>query len=181
MSMSAKSTVSVESVYTDNVEKLYKFFYFKVLDKQTAEDLTSDTFIAFAEKFEKLDKDKDTLEKYLYGIARNVWNGHLRKKYNQPETLTDEIDDFSRFVEEENDEIESMSLQDRAIKFINMLPPKQRIIATLRLIDGLTPTEISKKINKPVNYVKVTLRRALRRLEELVAQARLSQKGEDHG
>ena len=53
-----------------------------------------------------------------------------------------------------------------------MLPPKQRIVATLRLIDGLTPTQISVKINKSVHYVKVTLRRALRRLEELVATHR---------
>ena len=170
--MSQEHELTVESVYTDNVEKLYKFFYFKVLDKQLAEDMTSDTFIAYAEKFEGLEKNRVTHEKYLYGIARNVFNGYLREKYKQPETLTDEIDDFSRFVEDENAEIEEMSIQDRAIKFINMLPPKQRIVATLRLIDGLTPTQISVKINKSVNYVKVTLRRALRRLEELVATHR---------
>ena len=179
--MSKEQTTTIESVYTDNVEKLYKFFYFKVLDKQTAEDMTSDTFIAFAEKFETLEKDRVAMEKYLYGIARNIWNGHLRKKYNQPETLTEDIDDFSRFVDDENSEIEEMSLQDRAIKFINLLPPKQRIVVTLRLIDGLTPTEISAHINKPINYVKVTLRRALRRLEELVAQARLSEQGGGDG
>lgn len=177
--MSKEQTITIEAVYTANVEKLYKFFYFKVLDKQSAEDMTSDTFIAFAEKFESLEKDTDTLEKYLYGIARNIWNGHLRKKYNQPESLTDNIDEFSRFVEEENEAIEGMSLQDRAIKFINLLPPKQRIVATLRLIDGLTPSQIAIELNKSVNYVKVTLRRALRKLEELVAKARFSE--ESHG
>jgi RNA polymerase sigma-70 factor (ECF subfamily) len=178
--VSAEQTITVESVYTENVEKLYKFFYFKVLNKQTAEDLTADTFIAFAEKFNSLDKDNDTMQKYLYGIARNMWNGYLREQYKTPETLTDDIDDFSRFVEDENDEIERMSLQERAIRFINLLPPRQRIIATFRLIDGLTPTQISTKINKTVNYVKVTLRRAMRRLEELVAQARLSEE-QNHG
>ena len=165
--------VDIESVYRANVEKLYKFFYFKVLNKQVAEDMTSETFIALAEKFESLDKKPETCEKYLYGIAKNVWNGYLRKKYSQPESLTEDIDDFSRFVDQENKEIDGMSLQDRAIKFINLLPPKQRIVATLRLIDGLTPTEIAKRIDKSLNYVKVTLRRALRKLEELVAKARL--------
>ena len=173
-----KTEITVDAVYTANVEELYKFFYFKVLDKQTAEDMTSDTFVAFAEKFESLDKDMDTMEKYLYGIAKNVWNGYLRKKYNEPESLTEDIDDFSRFVEEENEEIQGMSLKQRAIKFIEMLPPKMRIVAQLRLIDGLTPKEISVHINKSVNYVKVTLRRALRRLEELVAKARVSEAGD---
>ena len=68
-----------------------------------------------------------------------------------------------------------MSLKERAIKFINLLPPKQRVVATLRLIDGLTPKEIATKLDKTINYVKVTLRRALRKLEELVAKARLSE------
>ena len=179
INMSEHTELTVDAVYTANVEKLYKFFYFKVLDKQTAEDMTSDTFLAFAEKFEKLPKDSDTLEKYLYGIAKNVWNGYLRQKYKQPESLTDEIDDFSRFVEQENDEIQSLSLKGRALKFIEMLPPKMRVVAMLRLIDGLTPTEISVRINKTVNYVKVTLRRALRRLEELVASAGMRQGADD--
>lgn len=172
--MPKRQIITIEAVYSANVEKLYKFFYFKVLNKQLAEDMTSETFVAFAEKFDGLDKDQTTLDKYLYGIARNVWSGYLRKKYKQPEMLTDEIDDFSRFVDEENEAIDGMSLKERAIKFINLLPSKQRIVATLRLIDGLTPSEISVKINKTINYVKVTLRRAMRRLEELVAQARVS-------
>jgi RNA polymerase sigma-70 factor (ECF subfamily) len=179
--MPARQSITVESVYIENVEKLYKFFYFKVLDKQTAEDMTSETFIAFAEKFVSLDKDKTFLEKYLYGIARNVWNGYLRKKYNHPEVLIEDIDEFSRYVDQENDDIQKMSIQQRAIKFINLLPPKQKIVATLRLIDGLTPKEISLEINKSVNYVKVTLRRALRKLEELIATASSNLKGAKDG
>lgn len=174
-----KQKITVESVYNKHVEKLYKFFYFKVLNKQTAEDLTSDTFVAFAEKFQSLEQDVDFLEKYLYGIAKNKWSGYLRDKYKNAELLTDEIEDFSRFVNDENDEISRMSLQQRAVKFIAMLPPKQRLVATLRLIDGLTPREIAQHINQSINYVKVTLRRAFRRLEELVATSRL--RGEEHG
>ena len=176
--MTTKNSL-IESVYRDNVEKLYKFFYFKVLNKQTAEDLTSETFIALAEKISTLEKtDKDSLEKYLYGIAKNKWNMYLRKKYKDNEFDTEDIDDFSLYVQEEITEMESRSLKDRAIYFINLLPAQQKIVAMLRLIDGLLPTEIAVKISKPLNYVKVTLRRALRRLEELIAQSSVSESGE---
>ncbi len=170
----------IEEVYRQNVEKLYKFFYFKVLHKQTAEDLTSDTFMALAEKIPTLDKkDIDSLEKYLYGIAKNKWNLYLRKKYKTGEFDTEDIDDFSHYVQEEVAEMEGRSLKERAIYFINLLPAQQKIVAMLRLIDGLLPTEIAVKISKPLNYVKVTLRRALRRLEELVAQSSMSVQGEN--
>lgn len=170
----------IEEVYRQNVEKLYKFFYFKVLHKQTAEDLTSDTFMALAEKIPTLDKkDTDSLEKYLYGIAKNKWNLYLRKKYKTGEFDTEDIDDFSHYVQEEVAEMEGRSLKERAIYFINLLPAQQKIVAMLRLIDGLLPTEIALKISKPLNYVKVTLRRALRRLEELVAQSSISAQGEN--
>jgi len=170
----------VEQVYDLHAEKLYKFFYFKVLNQQVAEDLTSETFIAFAEKAYQFGGDVSTAEKYLYGIARNKWNGYLREKYKRDEVLYDD-ESFGQYVQDEVDEIQSMSLKERAIAFINLLPPKQKIIATLRLIDGLTPTEISVKIRKPINYVKVTLRRALRRLEELIAASPITSQGGGHG
>ena len=169
----------IETVYDLHADKLYRFFYFKVLNKHIAEDLTSDVFIALAEKASQLEQDTTIFEKYLYGIARNKWNGYLRQKYKEQSLSVEEIDDFSAYVKEEVDEMQSMSLKDRALYFINLLPPKQKIVATLRLIDGLTPIEISKKIQKPINYVKVTLRRALRRLEELVLAHSMSQDGKE--
>ena len=172
--MSKSSPKTIEQVYNDHVKKLYTFFYYKVLDKQTAEDLTSETFLALAEKLHTLDDDSDTIDKYLYGIARNKWNGYLREKYKRAEYFPEDIDDFSQFVEHEVESMEGMSLQDRATTFIDMLPKKQREIAQLRLIDGRTPTEIAKEIGKPTNHVKVTLRRAMRRLEELIATTKVS-------
>ncbi len=173
-----KADQIIEDVYRDNAEKLYRFFYFKVLNKQVAEDLTSETFMALAEKIPTLQKDKTLLEKYLYGIAKNKWNMYLRDKYKREEFETENIDDFSQYVSSELDTMQSLSLKERALYFIKMLPPKMRIVAMLRLIDGLLPSEIAVRIKKPINYVKVTLRRALRRLEELVAQSSMTTTGE---
>ena len=164
----------LEDVYSTNVEKLYRFFYFKVLNKQVAEDLTSDTFMALAEKVNTLSKDKDSLEKYLYGIAKNKWNMYLRDKYTHAEFSAEDIDDFSHYVASEVEEMECRSLKERALYFIEMLPPKLKVVAMMRLIEGLLPTEIAVRLKKPLNYVKVTLRRALRRLEELIAGGRMS-------
>lgn len=172
--MSSNSRNIFEHVYRDNAEKLYRFFYFKVLEKSVAEDLTSETFMALAEKIPSLEPDKVLLEKYLYGIAKNVWNMYLRKKYRNGEIDIANIDDFSEYVTDEVEAMQSRSLKERALFFINQLPTAQKVVAMLRLIDGLLPSEIAIRIDKPLNYVKVTLRRALKRLRELVAQNSLS-------
>lgn len=170
----------LEAVYSSNVEKLYRFFYYKVLNKQVAEDLTSETFIALAEKVSTLPNNQDDIEKYLYGIAKNKWNMYLRQKYKDLEVFTEDIDDFSDYVKDEVDEMQSRSLKERAMYYIEMLPPKLKVVAMLRLIEGLLPTQIANRLQKPLNYVKVTLRRALRRLEELVATSRMAGKEAGH-
>ena len=171
---------SIEAVYEANAAKLYKFFYYKVLNTQIAEDLTSETFLAFAQKAHEVLSSQSMAERYLYGIARNKWNGYLRTKYANAEVPSDDIELFSALVEAEVDEMDQTeSLHDRAMQFIQLLPKKQAKIAELRLIDGLTPTQIAHELAIPVNTVKVTLRRALRRLEELIATTPVSQTGKE--
>ncbi len=163
-----------ETVYNDNIRKLYKFFYYKVLNQQIAEDLTSETFLKLAEKLSAEENNIEKIENYLYGIARNTWNMYLRDKYKQPEYYPEDIDSFTDFVAQEVEAIESIPLHNRALVFIDKLPNKQREIAHMRLIQGMTPTEIADKMNKPTNHVKVTLRRSMRRLEELIAVSKVS-------
>ena len=73
------------------------------------------------------------------------------------------------------EEIESKTLHNRAADYIDLLPKKQREVAKLRLLDGLSPAQIAKELKTDTNYVKVTLRRSLRRLEELIATHSLSE------
>ena len=65
--------------YDEHVDKVYKFFYIKSLDKHIAEDLTHDTFVAFMDKQDKF--SAVSAKQYLYGIMRNTWINFLKMKY----------------------------------------------------------------------------------------------------
>ncbi len=163
-----KNKVDLERLFEANAKKLYNFYYFKTLNKQQAEDLTSETFLALTKAVEKVPPDQKQAVKYLYGIARNTWNQHLRKKYKNMEIAVEEIEDFSQFVEESYKEIQGLTLQERAMKYINQLPTKQYDVALLRLVKGYSTTEIAEKLSVERNTIKVRLRRAMRSLEKLV-------------
>jgi DNA-directed RNA polymerase specialized sigma24 family protein len=64
---------NLETIYDAHFRALYRFFYYKVLVREIAEDLTSDTFTRFVEILQTKDYQevRDPV-KYLYGIAKLV-------------------------------------------------------------------------------------------------------------
>ena len=166
--------MKLETFYDEHVDKVYKFFYVKCLDKATAEDLTSDTFIAFMEQCRT--QAIDNHKKYLYGIMRNTWLQFLRNKYREALTDIENIEDFASHVEiniEGFDEAENVG--NRLLPFINSLPTKQRDILVKKLIEEKTTQEIADEIGKDKNYVKTTYHRALTTLRTKLSQPYLGE------
>ena len=61
----------------DQYDKIYNFCYFKVKNKEIAEDLTQETFLKYFKQTSYLNKGKPLA--YLYTIARNTCIDYLRK------------------------------------------------------------------------------------------------------
>lgn len=161
----------LEQIYDEYVDKVYKYFYIQCLDRHTAEDLTSHTFISFMEKL-KENKVTDN-KKYLYAIMRNVWMDHLRLKYKQAVDSIDSIEDFEQHAEQAISVFESKDLKERASYFIGKLPEKQAQVARMRLIEGYSLKEIATKLGKNMAYVKTTQNRALKSLRLMLEQPEL--------
>ena len=82
----------LESFYDIYVDKVYKYFYINCFNRNIAEDLTSQTFVAFIDKSKDLKIDDN--KKYLYAIMRNTWMNHLRTKYKESLESIESINDF---------------------------------------------------------------------------------------
>ena len=161
----------LEQIYDEYVDKVYKYFYIQCLDRHSAEDLTSHTFISFIEKLKV--KKVDDNKKYLYAIMRNVWMDHLRTKYKQAVESIESIEDFEQHAEQAITVFESRDLKERAFYFINRLPEKQAQVARMRLIEGYNLREIAKELGKSMSYVKTTQNRALKSLRLMLEQPEL--------
>jgi RNA polymerase sigma-70 factor (ECF subfamily) len=164
----------IVSFYNENLEKIYKFFYFKTLSKEVAEDLTQDTFISFV----KIVKDQNNIENlvaFLYGIAKNIFLRYLKDKYKSGIPFSEFERDFENYAEEYVENIKNKkTLEERASEFIKYLPPKQKIVVQLRFIEKLSLKEIADKLNKDMNYVKTTQKRGIANLRRYVELGDLS-------
>lgn len=155
-----------EQLYSDNFKKLYKFFYYKTLNKHIAEDLTSETFMRLANQSISSVLD---LKSYLFGIARIIFVEYLKKKYKQEISVGDDIEKFIDYVEQNNESFESKkTLEDELIKILPELPEKQSEIIKLRLIDKLKPAEIAKRLNRSMIYVKTMQNRAIKSIKKVL-------------
>lgn len=62
----------------EQYDKIYHYCYFKLYDKQLAQDITQETFLRFFRQDLSLDNNKEL--PYLYTIAKNLCVDNFRKK-----------------------------------------------------------------------------------------------------
>ncbi|MBC7074338.1 sigma-70 family RNA polymerase sigma factor, partial [Candidatus Parcubacteria bacterium] len=65
-------------IYDKFVDKIFRFIFFKVESKETAEDLTSEVFLRVWEIYQK--KEIENIRAFLYQTARNLLVDHYRKR-----------------------------------------------------------------------------------------------------
>lgn len=153
---------------------LFGFFYRLGCPPSAVADLTEEVLVAVYRQRRRYDLGRP-FAPWLYGIARIVWKGHLRRRGREmrhtapleaaravpsadlgPAGLTE--------AREEVNAVHSATQQ---------LPEEQRAVFILRHYQGLGYQEIAETLQVPLGTVKWRLHEAVRHLEErLMASAR---------
>lgn len=127
------------------------------------EDLLQQTFLAILGSVEDYDESRPLMP-WMLGILVNVSRSHHRREGRRP--------DPQRIgVPADLDPLEAAHAHEfaRAVfEAIERLPEPQRKVLTLRLVHGLTPTEIAHALGHPVGSVKSWLHRGMERLRLLL-------------
>ena len=144
--------------------KIYNYIYYRVLHRETAEDLTSDVFyraLAYAASF---DERKASYKTWLFTIAHNVVANHYRSNKN---TLA--IDDFDTLAAE-NDIQEDFNISEdirRLHNLLKTLPEREREVIALRFWGELTYNEIATRIGMREKSVSSMMSRLTTKLKNL--------------
>jgi RNA polymerase sigma-70 factor, ECF subfamily len=165
--------MSIDDLYQEHFTPVYKFFYFKTCNQTNAEDLTSQTFLIMVEKMYDDDVHIQDHKKFLYGIMRNVWLRYLQDKYRRQEKSVEDIEDFEMYVHSELERETKTSDEERVRKYVERLPSSQRRIMLLRLVEHQELNAICKALDKDMNYVKTTQKRAIKNLRQMIADEHL--------
>ncbi|MDD3190126.1 MAG: RNA polymerase sigma factor [Candidatus Pacebacteria bacterium] len=145
-------------LYDFYVEKIYRFVFFKTMHKETAEDLTSRTFLKVVEKIGSFDADT-SFSSWLYAIARNGVIDHYRKKKEEVD-----IDDFWDIClnEDIDKKIDDRNRLQKVGQYLNRLKPEQREIILMRVWGGMSFREIAEATGRSEGGLKMFFSRFVR-------------------
>jgi RNA polymerase sigma-70 factor (ECF subfamily) len=155
------------TLYTQYLDEIFRFVYFKVGRVLTAEDITEDSFIKAWEYLPRLNKRDESVKNFralLYRIANNLVIDHYRKR--KPAENLDE-DMPAQSPKPETVAIESQEIDQIAQALRKMKPNEQEIII-LRLINDLPHKEAASIMKISENHARVLLHRALKKLRKIV-------------
>lgn len=152
-------------IYDEYVSKIYRFVYIKVSSKETAEDLTSQTFIKGWQAIES-GTDIKNPKAFIYQIARNLVVDFYREKAKHlviPEEFIGAVPDETADIQKK---AEIKADLDKTLQILSGLREEYKDIIIWHYLDDLSVKEIAKMLTKPENNVRVTLHRALSSLRE---------------
>lgn len=150
-------------LYNTYVKKIYNFIYYKTWHQETAEDLTSQTFLKALKGLKGYKTSKGKFSSWLYQIAKNIISDHYRSLKS-----TVDIDDIWE-ISDNTDipaDIDVKLKLEKVREGLLTLTTEQREIVILRVWQGLSHREISEILNKNESTVKVTFSRAVSKLKK---------------
>lgn len=153
-----------KAVFDEYYPKIYNYVYYRVLHKETTEDIVSEVFykaIAFENTF---DGNRASYKTWIFTIAHNCVVNFYRN-----EKVTESLDGFE-FKAPESD-ILNVFVENEDIKWLyellKSLTERERIIIALRYWGEFSYKEIAGRIGLSQTNVSTILSRAIEKLRLL--------------
>lgn len=145
---------------------LLSFFYKRVGNWETAQDLVQETFIKVHAHLGTL-RDRKKFSSWMFSIARQLIATHIRENRRSIETdPVDEIFETYMIEPEHRSPVESIIAEEQleiVRTLARRLPESERSAFDLRL-DNMTLEEIAETLNISLSATKVRLHRAKKKL-----------------
>ena len=167
---------ALQMVYDAHVEQIYRFVYFKVGNREDAEDIASQVFIKAAQSLD-VTQQPQTILAWLYQVARTTITDHWRHYYKGVTTSLDEMEeDGPMYLAAEpviagGAEIEEVEpAVEKVHAVLGLLPENYRRVLELRFLQGCSLKETAAAMQITEANAKVIQHRAIQKAMKVGAQ-----------
>lgn len=156
-------------IYARCQPAIYRYIFYRMGDAATAEDLTSEVFVRLVEKIDRFNYRGRPILAWLYAIARNLINDHLRRVRRLPPTVSlDEQPEAQLPNPGWSAEI-TLTQQMLASALVH-LTKEQRQVIILRFVEGMDSKTAAQIMDKSLGAIKALQHRALVALRQILEQ-----------
>lgn len=149
-------------LYSIYLDRIYRYVFYQVKDKMTAEDLTEEIFLKAWKAVKSYKGKGQSFSAWLYRIARNHAIDDLRARGR----CTSLEVETTAAVGNPEQEAEGKLMQRKLLETISYLPPQQKQVIILKFIEGLDNREIEQIMGKNQGAIRVMQMRALATLRQ---------------
>ena len=166
-------TEAFGQLYDQYSDTVYRYIYYRVGSKATAEDLTSETFLRALRRIGTFTWQGRDFGAWLVTIARNLVADHFKSSRFRLEVTTGEMLDANEVERSPEDSVLESLSNAALLDAVRRLNPQQQECVTLRFLQGLSVAETARIMGKNEGAIKTLQYRAVRTLARLFpAEAR---------
>jgi len=160
---------AIQAVYEAYAEQIYKFIFFKVGNREDAEDITSQVFIKAANSLD-IAQDERTQLAWLYQVARTTITDYWRLYYKGPTSSLEQIEEAAplhlaadpiMLGNPEDEQPDQAAGKVRQI--LEILPQNYRRVLEFRFLHGYSLKETAEAMNITEANAKVLQHRAIQK------------------
>ncbi|MDG4791629.1 sigma-70 family RNA polymerase sigma factor [Micromonospora sp. WMMD1102] len=159
-------------IYDRYVDTVFRFVYFRVGNRQLAEDLTSDTFLRALKRIGSFTWQGRDLGAWLVTIARNLVADHFKSGRYRLEVTTGDVLDADREDRGPEGSPEAAVVEHitnvALLTAVKQLNPEQQECIVLRFLQGFSVAETAQAMGKNEGAIKALQYRAVRALARLL-------------
>lgn len=153
---------AIAELYRLHAPAIFRYFYFRVPDRRTAEDLTGEVFVKMVEALPRYEERGHPITAWLFRMAHDrMVDHHRRAAHRQTEPLSDTLEAREAGTEAQAlDQAEQQQLRT----LLRTLSDEQQVVIQLRFIEGYSLEECAHLLGKTTGAIKSLQHRALRQL-----------------
>jgi len=158
-------------LYSSYLDPIYRYVFYHVKDRMTAEDVTEEVFIKAWKGIRSCKGKEQTFSAWLYRIAHNhiVDYFRSRQKHFKAKYSTTEMDNTAE-VDSPETEVEAKLEWQELLERISYLPQNQKRVIILKFVEGLDNSEIARILGKRPGAIRVLQMRALAKLRRSLSR-----------
>ncbi|MFG2290531.1 ECF subfamily RNA polymerase sigma factor, BldN family [Streptomyces sp. NPDC048595] len=157
-------------LYDQYADTVYRYIYYRVGGRATAEDLTSETFLRALRRIGTFTWQGRDFGAWLVTIARNLVADHFKSSRFRLEVTTGEMLDANEVERSPEDSVLESLSNAALLEAVRKLNPQQQECVTLRFLQGLSVAETARVMGKNEGAIKTLQYRAVRTLARLLPE-----------
>ena len=161
-----RSDAAFRRLFDEFGPRVRSFMLRQGADAATAEELAQETLLTVWRKAALYAPGKGAPSTWIFTIARNLRIDKLRREARWQELTDEQAEAIPSDDVGADEQVSDRQRQVRVQEVLAALPPDQREVVVLAFIDGLSHSEIAKRLTLPLGTVKSRMRLAYQKVRD---------------